>query len=86
MFNIMYFLLYYTSEDDIIGVTESLLCAFIVLLQISEVVNSMKDLIDFSRQTGKGPIGKIRPFLLLLILPFVSMYHCQSMHASKGLL
>lgn len=26
-------------------------------LQISEVVNSMKDLIDFSRENNVGPIG-----------------------------
>lgn len=28
------------------------------LFQISEVVNSMKDLIDYSRETRTGPIGK----------------------------
>ena len=28
-------------------------------LQIAEVVNIMKDLIDYSQQTGKGPIGKL---------------------------
>lgn len=33
------------------------------VLQISEVVNSMKDLISFERKTGLGPIG---------------MYSCQS--------
>lgn len=27
--------------------------------QISEVVNSMKDLIDYSRETGTGPMGKL---------------------------
>jgi hypothetical protein len=27
------------------------------VLQISEVVNSMKDLISFERKTGLGPIG-----------------------------
>lgn len=27
-------------------------------LQISEVVNSMKDLIDYSRETGTGPMGE----------------------------
>ena len=27
-------------------------------MQISEVVNSMKDLIDYSRLTGAGPMGK----------------------------
>lgn len=27
-------------------------------MQISEVVNSMKDLIDYSRETGTGPMGK----------------------------
>lgn len=33
-------------------------------LQIAEVVNVMKDLIDYSQQTGKGPIGKIYSLLL----------------------
>lgn len=28
-------------------------------MQISEVVNSMKDLIDYSRETGAGPMGKL---------------------------
>lgn len=28
-------------------------------LQIAEVVNVMKDLIDYSQQTGKGPIGML---------------------------
>ncbi len=27
-------------------------------MQISEVVNSMKDLIDYSRETNTGPMGK----------------------------
>lgn len=27
-------------------------------MQISEVVNSMKDLIDYSRESGTGPMGK----------------------------
>jgi hypothetical protein len=34
---------------------------YVRCLQISEVVNSMKDLISFERKTGLGPIG---------------MYHC----------
>jgi len=34
------------------------------MLQISEVVNSMKDLIDYSRETGTGPMGKLMTFLL----------------------
>lgn len=29
------------------------------MMQISEVVNSMKDLIDYSRETGTGPMGKL---------------------------
>ena len=33
-------------------------------LQIAEVVNVMKDLIDYSQLTGKGPIGKIYSLLL----------------------
>lgn len=28
-------------------------------MQISEVVNSMKDLIDYSRESGTGPMGKL---------------------------
>uniref|UniRef100_A0A803LHN1 Uncharacterized protein n=1 Tax=Chenopodium quinoa TaxID=63459 RepID=A0A803LHN1_CHEQI len=32
---------------------------YVRCLQISEVVNSMKDLIDYSRSTGAGPMGKI---------------------------
>ena len=32
---------------------------FYWVLQISEVVNSMKDLIDYSRETGIGPMGKL---------------------------
>ncbi|KAJ9170200.1 hypothetical protein P3X46_018326 [Hevea brasiliensis] len=31
-------------------------------LQISEVVNSMKDLIDYSRETGKGPMESLAQF------------------------
>jgi hypothetical protein len=30
---------------------------YVRCLQISEVVNSMKDLIDFSRENSIGPIG-----------------------------
>lgn len=35
-------------------------------LQISEVVNSMKDLIDYSRETGTGPMGKLILFMFLI--------------------
>lgn len=38
----------------------------ILKLQIAEVVNSMKDLIDYSRQTRTGPMG----MLFLILLPF----------------
>ena len=31
-------------------------------LQISEVVNSMKDLIDYSREAGTGPMGIVHKF------------------------
>lgn len=34
----------------------------ILELQISEVVNSMKDLIDYSRETRMGPIGIVHKF------------------------
>jgi hypothetical protein len=34
------------------------------VLQISEVVNSMKDLIDYSRETWTGPMGKLTICLL----------------------
>lgn len=42
------------------------------MLQISEVVNSMKDLIDYSRETRTGPMGKLMIFLLVWNT-FVSM-------------
>lgn len=35
---------------------------FLGTMQISEVVNSMKDLIDYSRETGTGPMGKLDLF------------------------
>ena len=35
------------------------------MLQISEVVNSMKDLIDYSRETETGPMGKFMGSLLV---------------------
>ncbi|KAF5751796.1 SEUSS transcriptional co-regulator isoform 1 [Tripterygium wilfordii] len=35
---------------------------YVRCLQISEVVNSMKDLIDYSRETGKGPIESLATF------------------------
>ncbi|KAF5727716.1 SEUSS transcriptional co-regulator isoform 1 [Tripterygium wilfordii] len=35
---------------------------YVRCLQISEVVNSMKDLIDYSRETGKGPIESLAKF------------------------
>jgi hypothetical protein len=34
------------------------------MMQISEVVNSMKDLIDYSRETGTGPMGKFIVYVL----------------------
>ncbi|KAG5525195.1 hypothetical protein RHGRI_031767 [Rhododendron griersonianum] len=37
-------------------------CFFGVTLQISEVVNSMKDLIDYSRETGTGPMESLANF------------------------
>ena len=36
---------------------------FFLTFQISEVVNSMKDLIDYSRETGIGPMGKFDIFI-----------------------
>lgn len=39
----------------------------LVPLQISEVVNSMKDLIDYSRETRTGPMGKFCSFMFLLV-------------------
>lgn len=42
---------------SIIGLSSVL--NFTATLQISEVVNSMKDLIDYSRETGAGPMGKL---------------------------
>lgn len=39
-------------------------------MQISEVVNSMKDLIDYSRNTKTGPMGKFDVnFLSVKLLP-----------------
>ncbi|KAG6508172.1 hypothetical protein ZIOFF_033543 [Zingiber officinale] len=38
---------------------------YVRCLQISEVVNSMKDLIDFSKETGAGPMGKLFVVLIL---------------------
>ncbi|XVE86537.1 hypothetical protein DITRI_Ditri18aG0041300 [Diplodiscus trichospermus] len=35
---------------------------YVRCLQISEVVNSMKDLIDYSRETGKGPMESLVKF------------------------
>ncbi|KAG2615205.1 hypothetical protein PVAP13_3NG070800 [Panicum virgatum] len=35
---------------------------YVRCLQIAEVVNCMKDLIDYSRQTGSGPIDSLRKF------------------------
>lgn len=45
-------------------------CFFGVTLQISEVVNSMKDLIDYSRETGTGPMGKFA---------IVYAFHCSKL-------
>lgn len=36
-------------------------------MQISEVVNSMVDLITYSRETGTGPMGDFSFFCVLLI-------------------
>lgn len=47
---------------------------FLDALQISEVVNSMKDLIDYSKNTRTGPMGELLviflslKFLLVLII------------------
>ncbi|KAL8225637.1 hypothetical protein R6Q57_018194 [Mikania cordata] len=38
---------------------------YVRCLQISEVVNSMKDLIDYSRETRTGPMGKCHKFFYL---------------------
>ena len=38
-----------------------------ISLQISKVINSMKDLIDYSRETGTGPMGKFDGFLIGLL-------------------
>ncbi|GER38749.1 SEUSS family protein [Striga asiatica] len=35
---------------------------YVRCLQISEVVNSMKDLIDYSRETGSGPMESLKKF------------------------
>lgn len=54
----------FIKQDVMKQVTEGhLFNLFIELLnlQISEVVNSMKDLIDYSRETRTGPVGKFIP-------------------------
>lgn len=45
-------------------------------LQIAEVVNVMKDLIDYSQLTGKGPIGKL--YTKFLSFGFIVFFcnHC----------
>ena len=46
-------------------------------LQISEVVNSMKDLIDYSRETGTGPMGKLSAiFSSLICASSLFIYFC----------
>ncbi|KAK9073174.1 hypothetical protein SSX86_007498 [Deinandra increscens subsp. villosa] len=45
---------------------------YVRCLQISEVVNSMKDLIDYSRQTRTGPMESLAKF------PRTSAFHSQS--------
>ena len=45
--------------------TTNLVYCFLFILQISEVVNSMKDLIDYSRETRTGPMGKSIIYLFI---------------------
>jgi cytochrome b len=35
-----------------------------LLLLLSEVVNSLKDFIDHSRETGTGPMGKLMVYMV----------------------
>lgn len=44
--------------------------SFFLMLQISEVVNSMKDLIDYSREVGTGPMGKLNFNYPINYVPF----------------
>lgn len=43
------------------------LLMFTVGLQIADVVNIMKDLIDYSGETGNGPMGKLYKTFLHLV-------------------
>ncbi len=53
--------------------------SLLLFVQISEVVNSMKDLIDFSQDNNIGPIGK--PLVTLLVkgecLVFIKVPRCE---------
>lgn len=56
------------------AIMTNLVYFFLVMLQISEVVNSMKDLIDYSRETGTGPMGKIIVYWLICHSSFKKGY------------
>lgn len=51
-----------------------LVFTFVDSLQIADVVNSMKDLMDFCRDQKKGPMGEYR------YLSMVSDYSCPGTH------
>lgn len=51
----------------------------LIMMQISEVVNSMKDLIDYSRETGTGPMGKLIFYVVdSSYASIVYRYECES--------
>ncbi|KAJ1384424.1 LIM-domain binding protein/SEUSS [Sesbania bispinosa] len=55
---------------------------YVRCLQISEVVNSMKDLIDYSRETGTGPMGNYRKYIVVplgLVLGNLTYRHLWSL-------
>lgn len=47
-----------------------------VLSQISEVVNSMKDLVDLCHEKKVGPIGKVFVFFLAVFDDFIMIILC----------
>lgn len=74
----------YEAYDDYLGFVNVSWCFtiydfsaanyFLVSFQISEVVNCMKDLIDYSKETRSGPMGKLRasyPLFNFTLLVFI---------------
>jgi cytochrome b len=53
-----------TTVEDRLGQHDKLHLLLLFMMQISEVVNSLKDLIDHSRETGTGPMGKLMVYMV----------------------